>query len=82
MLGNFVRPLRERIDRNSSEPSKKEMTMKTTKKISGIKVIANIKAGSWNPNHVRAGLKVTSSVNAGGNWSRNHNLAALVVLSA
>jgi len=53
--------------------------MKTTKKISGIKVIASVKAGSWNPNHVRAGLKVTSSVKAGGNWSRNHTVAALAV---
>ena len=40
--------------------------MKTTKKNTGIKVTAGVKAGGFNiPNHSRNGLKVTTGVKAG-----------------
>jgi hypothetical protein len=51
--------------------------MKTTKKNSGIKVTTNVKAGGWNPNHARRGLKIASAIKAGTTWSRNHTRALL-----
>jgi hypothetical protein len=78
MLGNFVRLLRERIGDNCSEPSEKDTTMKTTKKISGIKVNSTLKAGGYTPfsNHSQSGLRVKASIKAGtlirfGNHNRN-----------
>jgi hypothetical protein len=72
MLGNFVRPLRERIESNSSEPPKKDTTMKTTKKNSGIKVTAGVKAGGFGPggtngpgNHNRSALRIKAGIKAG-----------------
>jgi len=56
--------------------------MKTTKKISGIKVIANVKAGAINPNHNRVGLAVKAGIKAGNLiFSANHS-ARLRALSA
>jgi hypothetical protein len=78
LLGNFVRPLRERIDGNCGEPPKKETTMKTTKKISGIKVTASVKAGGYGPNHTRATLRVRTGLKAGG-YGPNHTRATLRV---
>ena len=80
MLGNFVRPLRERIDRNSSEPSEKETTMKTTKKSTGIKVAAGVKAAGLNGNHNFSGLKVRTGVKAGTTELKPNHSARLLSL--
>ena len=49
--------------------------MKTTKKNSGIKVTASVKAGGINQpgNHNRAGLRVRTNLKAGGDYRQNHN---------
>ena len=65
MLGNFVRPLRERMEDNGSERQEKDTIMKTTTKNAGIKVTVGVKAGGLNPNHNSSGLKVKAGVRAG-----------------
>ena len=55
--------------------------MKTTKKTSGIKVTANVKAGGLPArNHNRSGLRVRTAVKAGPMISvKNHNRQMLVL---
>ena len=53
--------------------------MKTNKKISGIKVKANVKAGGLpNRNHSRAGIKVRAGVKAGEILLTNHSARLLL----
>ena len=80
LLGNFVRPLRERIDRNCNEPSEKDTTMKTTKKNTGIKVAAGVKGGSLTPNHVRSGLNVKAGIKAGFYICKHNHSARLLTV--
>jgi hypothetical protein len=56
--------------------------MKTTKKNSGIKVTANVKAGGiGDRNHSRPALKVRTTVKAAGIGDRNHSRSGLKVTS-
>lgn len=73
---------RARIDSNSNHPTEKEEpTMKTTKKNTGIKVTAGVKAGGFDrPNHNRAGLKIRGGLKAGTMIQlANHNCRLLPI---
>ena len=52
--------------------------MKTTTKIAGIKVKANVKAGALNPNHSRRGLSVKAGLKAGATPMRPNHTAVLL----
>ena len=65
--------------RNASLKTERENTMKTTTKNTGIKVNANVKAGSIQANHTRGGLKVKAGIKAGYICKHNHNALALTV---
>jgi hypothetical protein len=61
--------------------NERETTMKTTtKKNSGIKVTASVKAGGLgNLNHSQRGLRVKAGIKAGGQYQSNHNQSGLRV---
>jgi hypothetical protein len=51
--------------------------MKTTKKNTGIKVTAGVKAGGVGGNHTRTGLRIKAGIKAGYICKHNHNTVSL-----
>jgi hypothetical protein len=78
----FRRDIARGALRNASPKNERATTMKTIKKISGMKVKANVKAGGLKTdNHNRSALRVRSNIKAGTPVRlTNHNRRLLVLV--